>query len=641
MGKTCTDLFAGIDCTVIGNADEEVGGIAYRSDRVQPGDAFFCIVGLTADGHSFAQDAIDRGAKVLVVERKVYLADATDVTEVVVADTRKAMAAASANFYDHPSKDFALVGITGTNGKTTTTYLVEHIAHVAGKRTGVIGTVGVRIGGEQEKTAHTTPESPDLQKLLARMRDERCGVVAMEVSSHALDLERTWGTTFAVTAFSNLTQDHLDYHHTFEAYFEAKARLFGKDYPARRVICIDDKWGRELLRRCATNEDSIVTTGFDAAAQIHPVDVRYAPTHTEVELDVRGSRHRFRYPLVGKFNVENVMCAFGIGLQLGIPADVIVEALEEAPQIPGRLERVSAPCDGGIAVFVDYAHTPDALEKALSSIMALTRGRTVCVFGCGGDRDASKRSIMGKAALAADYAVVTSDNPRHEDPLAIIDDIVGGMGSGEGRFAVEPDRRAAIALALEWAGPDDSVLIAGKGHEDYQLVGDEVLSFDDRTVAAEEMHRLFGGLLDEKDARVAYAPEREADRGLHGRDVRRGAARPAGAAHGHYLGFPRRAPGRFVRGASGRARGRARLRGRGALRGRAGRAGHAAGGRGRAGARARAGRGRHRRARHGGRRDRPCARVARPPAGARGRAHGLDGQDHHEEPRARRAGGRA
>ena len=190
MGKTCTDLFAGIDCTVIGNADEEVGGIAYRSDRVQPGDAFFCIVGLTADGHSFAQDAIDRGAKVLVVERKVYLADATDVTEVVVADTRKAMAAASANFYDHPSKDFALVGITGTNGKTTTTYLVEHIAHVAGKRTGVIGTVGVRIGGEQEKTAHTTPESPDLQKLLARMRDERCGVVAMEVSSHALDLER-------------------------------------------------------------------------------------------------------------------------------------------------------------------------------------------------------------------------------------------------------------------------------------------------------------------------------------------------------------------------------------------------------------------------------------------------------------------
>ena len=492
MGKTCTDLFAGIDCTVIGNADEEVGGIAYRSDRVQPGDAFFCIVGLTADGHSFAQDAIDRGAKVLVVERKVYLADATDVTEVVVADTRKAMAAASANFYDHPSKDFALVGITGTNGKTTTTYLVEHIARVAGKRTGVIGTVGVRVGDVQEKSAHTTPESPDLQQLFARMREARCDVVAMEVSSHALDLERTWGTAFAVTAFSNLTQDHLDYHHTFEAYFEAKARLFSKDYPARRVICIDDKWGRELLRRCSVAEDSVVTTGFDPSAQIHPVETTYAPTHTSIVLDVRGARYAFDYPLVGRFNVENVMCAFGIGLQLGFSPEVIVEALKDAPQIPGRLERVGAPNTGGVSVFVDYAHTPDALEKALSSIKSLTPGRTICVFGCGGDRDASKRPIMGKAALAADHAVVTSDNPRTEDPDAIIADIVSGMGAGEGRFDVEPDRRAAIARAIALARPGDSVLVAGKGHEDYQLVGDKVLSFDDRVVAAEELGRAFG-----------------------------------------------------------------------------------------------------------------------------------------------------
>ena len=492
MGKTCTELFAGIDCTILGNADDEVSGIAYRSDRVQPGDAFFCVVGMTSDGHSFAQDAIDRGAKVLVVERKVYLADATDVTEIVVKDTRKAMAAAAANFYDHPSKDIALVGITGTNGKTTTTYLVEHIARVAGKRTGVIGTVGIRIGDAAEKSAHTTPESPDLQQLFARMRDARCDTVAMEVSSHALDLDRTWGTSFAVTAFSNLTQDHLDYHHTFEAYFEAKARLFSKDYPAKRVICIDDKWGKELLRRCSVAEDSVVTTGFDPSAQIHPVDVQYAPTHTTITLDVRGSLHTFDYPLVGKFNVENVMCAFGIGLQLGFPAETIVEALEEAPQIPGRLERVSAPNTGGVSVFVDYAHTPDALEKALASIMALTPGRTVCVFGCGGDRDASKRPIMGKAALAADHAVVTSDNPRTEDPQAIIEDIVSGMSSGAGRFEVEADRRAAIARAIAQAKPGDSILIAGKGHEDYQLVGDQVLSFDDRIVAAEELARAFG-----------------------------------------------------------------------------------------------------------------------------------------------------
>lgn len=491
MGKTCTELFDGLECTIIGNADDAVEGIAYRSDRVQPGDAFFCIVGFKTDGHSFAQDAIDRGAKVLVVQRKVYLADATDVTEVVVKDTRKAMAQAAANFHDHPSKDFQLVGITGTNGKTTTTYLVEHIARVAGKRTGVIGTVGVRVGDVQEKSAHTTPESPDLQELFARMRDARCDVVSMEVSSHALDLERTWGTQFAVTAFSNLTQDHLDYHHTFEAYFEAKARLFSKDYPSRRVICIDDKWGRELLRRCSAAEDSIVTTGFDRSAQIHPAEVAYYPTHTTVTLSVRGERLTFDYPLVGKFNVSNVMTAFGIGLQLGYAVDVIVDALKEAPQIPGRLERIHTPHDGGVSVFVDYAHTPDALEKALGAIMELTPGRTICVFGCGGDRDASKRPIMGRAALAADHAVVTSDNPRTEDPNAIIDDIVAGMGAGQGRFDVEPDRRSAIALAIGQANAGDSILIAGKGHEDYQLVSDKVLSFDDRVVAREELERAF------------------------------------------------------------------------------------------------------------------------------------------------------
>ena len=491
MGKTCTDLFMGIDSTIIGNADEDVTGIAYRSDQVQSGDAFFCIVGFTADGHSFAQDAINRGAKVLVVERKVYLADATDVVEVVVKDTRKAMAAAAANFYDHPSKDLSLVGITGTNGKTTTTYLVEHIAEVAGKRTGVIGTVGVRMGGKLEKTSHTTPESPDLQRLFAHMQDARCNVVAMEVSSHALDLERTWNTSFAVTAFSNLTQDHLDYHHTFEAYFEAKARLFSKDYPAKRVICVDDKWGKELLRRCSAAEESVITTGFDSSAQIHPLKVEYSATHTTLDLDVRGTRVCFTYPLVGKFNVENIMCAFAIGLQLGFTSEVIVAALEEAPQIPGRLERVSSSHARGVSVFVDYAHTPDALEKALESIKALTSGRTICVFGCGGDRDAGKRSIMGRAALAADYAVVTSDNPRHEDPMAIIEDIVGGMGSGKERFEVVCDRRSAIACAIAQSQEGDSILIAGKGHEDYQIIGDEVRSFDDRVVAAEELEKHF------------------------------------------------------------------------------------------------------------------------------------------------------
>lgn len=492
MSKTCVELFEGLDCTIIGNASEEVAGLAYRSDRVSPSDAFFCIVGLTADGHSFAQDAIDRGAKVLVVERKVYLADATDVTEVVVSDSRKAMAHAAANFYDHPSRDFTLVGVTGTNGKTTTTYLVEHIARVAGKRTGVIGTVGIRIGDEREKSEHTTPESPDLQSMFARMRDAHCDVVAMEVSSHALDLVRTWGSTFSVTAFTNLTQDHLDYHQTFDAYFEAKALLFSKDYPAKRVISVNDKWGKELLRRCSANGDSIVTTGFDASAQIHPVSIDYAAAHTRVVLDVRGRRFDFTYPLVGRFNVENVMTAFGIGLQMGFSAEAVAQALETVPAVPGRLERVKAAADGGVSAYVDYAHTPDALAKAISSIKALGEGRTLVVFGCGGNRDSSKRPIMGRAALKADFAIVTSDNPRREDPLAIIDDIVGGMGEGQGAYEVVCDRRAAIARAIELAEPGDCILVAGKGHEDYQLVGDKVLSFDDRVVVAEELDRRFG-----------------------------------------------------------------------------------------------------------------------------------------------------
>lgn len=492
MGITCKQLFADMDCTIIGNESEEIEGLAYSSNRVQPGDAFFCIVGLKVDGHSFAQDAIDRGAKVLVVERKVYLADATDVTEVVVSDTRKAMALAASNFYGNPSRSLHLVGITGTNGKTTTTYLVEHIAATAGKSTGVIGTVGIRIGSQLEPADHTTPESTDLQATFARMRDAGCDVVAMEVSSHALDLERTWGTKFEVTAFSNLTQDHLDYHKTFEAYFEAKARLFSRDYPAKRVINIDDEWGRELLSRCSQAEDHIVSVGFDKSALIHPVDVTYHTTHTDVVLDVRGSRFQFSYPLVGRFNVSNVMLAFGIGVELGIPAPTIVEALKSAPQVPGRMQRVHAPNDNGISVFVDYAHTPDALAKAIASVQNITRGRTLVVFGCGGDRDATKRPIMGNAALSADFAIVTSDNPRTENPLSIIEGIVAGMDAGRGRYEVEPDRRSAIARAIALARPGDSILVAGKGHEDYQILGSGTIHFSDAEVVREELDRAFG-----------------------------------------------------------------------------------------------------------------------------------------------------
>lgn len=492
MSITCKDLFAGVDCTIIGNESEELTGVAFSNNRVLPGDAFFCIVGTKVDGHSFAQDAIDRGARVIVVERKVYLADASDITEVVVSDSRKALSIAASNFYNRPSEGLNLVGITGTNGKTTTTYLVEHIAASAGNTTGVIGTVGIKVGADIQPATHTTPESSDLQAIFSRMKEAECDVVAMEVSSHALDLERTWGTKFEVTAFTNLTQDHLDYHNTFESYFEAKARLFSKQYPAKRVINIDDEWGKKLLARCSQAEDEILTVGFDRSALIHPVDVEYFTDKTKVTLDVRGSRYTFTYPLVGKFNVSNVMLAFGIAFELGIPAVAIVSALESAPQVPGRLQRISAEHDGGISVFVDYAHTPDALEKAIASVKNLSSARTIVVFGCGGDRDATKRPIMGKAALAADFAVVTSDNPRTEDPDAIIEGIVAGMASEDDRFCVEADRRLAIAKAISIANPGDSILVAGKGHEDYQILGTEKIHFLDAEVIAEELEKAFG-----------------------------------------------------------------------------------------------------------------------------------------------------
>jgi UDP-N-acetylmuramoyl-L-alanyl-D-glutamate--2,6-diaminopimelate ligase len=492
-GKTCAELFSGIPCTIIGNENEKVTGIAFDSRKVQPGDAFFCIVGLKSDGHTFAQDAIDRGAKVLVAERKIYLADATDVTVVIVSDSRKALARIADRFCDHPSGAFNLVGITGTNGKTTTTYLVEHIGRMAGLKTGIIGTIGIRVGDEKLPSHRTTPESWDLQRLFSRMRDRGVDMVAMEVSSHALDLDRTWATQFAVTAFSNLTQDHLDYHKTFEAYFEAKARLFSKDYPAKRVICIDDKWGRELLNRCSQREESIITTGFTREAQIHPVSVKYFQTHTKVRLEVRGTQYDLDYPLVGRFNVSNIMLALGIGIQLGIDVRSVVNALDDAPQIPGRLQRVHTEHDGGVHVYVDYAHTPDALEKALSAVKELSKGDTIVVFGCGGDRDAGKRPLMGKIALNADFAVVTSDNPRTEDPNAIIEDIVAGMPADQhNRFIVEPDRQRAIAAAIAHAKPGDSILVAGKGHEDYQILGTGTIHFDDVEVAAQELERAFG-----------------------------------------------------------------------------------------------------------------------------------------------------
>ncbi|MDR2106719.1 MAG: UDP-N-acetylmuramoyl-L-alanyl-D-glutamate--2,6-diaminopimelate ligase [Coriobacteriales bacterium] len=501
--------------------EQEVAHLAYRSDAVQPGDLFFCIPGSHADGHDFAPDAAARGAVALAVQHPVPVC----LPQIHFDDTRRALALTACAFYDNPSASLALTAVTGTNGKTTTTCLIDWICRFSLARrhavsteeasawTGLIGTVETRVGTSRLPSKFTTPESLDLQQLLAQMRDKGIRNVCMEVSSHALALHRVAGVTFAAAAFSNLSQDHLDFHGSMEGYFEAKAALFDSPLVARRAIDIDTSYGCRLARRCEDASFKVLTCGCSADAQVRAEQVEYGTRSTSLTLHTPEGTFALSYPLIGGFNVSNVVLAAATASLLGFSFAEISEALACAPQIPGRLERVTAcgmaaddPQQPPIGVFVDYSHTPDSIVKALDALNALkTAGsasapapvpttpatpRTIIVFGCGGDRDATKRPLMGTAALAADYVVVTSDNPRSEDPLAIIADILPGMEGAAGRYEVEPDRRAAIARALSEARPGDFVLIAGKGHEDYQLVGDKVLSFDDRVVAAEELRAL-------------------------------------------------------------------------------------------------------------------------------------------------------
>lgn len=467
-----------------GDVDVMVTGIAYSSRDVVPGDVFFCIPGTTSDGHRYAPDAVERGAVALVCEHELDL----DIPQFIVGDARSELALAAARAYDNPSDKLEVVGVTGTNGKTTTTFLVDWVLRDSRHVTGLIGTVETSIAGRRLHSEHTTPESSDLQQLFAEMVDAGVSHVVMEVSSHAIDLGRALGTRFAVAAFSQLTQDHLDYHKTMEAYYAAKRRLFMEYEVGRSAVCIDDGYGRRLAGELRDAGRDLLTCGFADDADVRATDVVYGPRGTSFTLVTADESVHVEMPLVGSYNVDNALLASTICICLGIPLPQVATSLASSPQVPGRLERVHADNEPRFNVFVDYAHTPDAVDKATHVVSEITEGRTIVVFGCGGDRDRTKRPKMGRAALdAGDYCIVTSDNPRTEDPDAIIEDILTGMGDDDGRFEVIADRHAAIARAVELAGPGDSVLIAGKGHEDYQLVGDRVLSFDDRLVAKQEM----------------------------------------------------------------------------------------------------------------------------------------------------------
>ncbi len=477
----------------VGDHDVEITSITHDSRGATRGCCFACIPGAVADGHDFAAQAVETGAVALLVERQLDL----PVTQVRVRNVRRVLGPVAAAFYGHPSRTVHCLGVTGTNGKTTTTYLLEQIVRAGGRRVGVVGTVGARIDGLDVPIARTTPEADDLQALLARMRDDGLDYAAIEVSSHALDQHRIDGTWFVAACFTNLTQDHLDYHGSMETYFEAKARLFDPGRAATAAVNVDDRNGREIARRATESGLPVVTFGFTDArggqtVDVHAEDLELGEHGTRFTLVVRstGARVPVTTRLLGRFNVANALAAGATALAAGFPLRAVTAGLEAPVQIPGRLERVEA--GQPFTVLVDYAHTPDGLERLLEVTRPLAPdGRVLLVFGCGGDRDRAKRQAMGKvAADGADFVIVTSDNPRSEDPHAIAAAVLGGLQASETPRRVELDRRAAITLALQGARPGDVVVIAGKGHETGQTTGDVTVPFDDRVVAREALGAL-------------------------------------------------------------------------------------------------------------------------------------------------------
>ncbi|HET8673317.1 MAG TPA: UDP-N-acetylmuramoyl-L-alanyl-D-glutamate--2,6-diaminopimelate ligase [Thermoleophilaceae bacterium] len=466
---------------LMGNGPEvEVTDLAYSSSSVTPGTLFFCVRGFRSDGHDFAADAVKRGAVALVCERRLGLG----VPEIVVDDVRAEMPRIAARFYGDPTGELRVVGVTGTNGKTTTAFLVRALLEAGGVQTGLLGTVKSVVGGVEQPVERTTPEAVDLQRTFRRMLDAGDRACAMEVSSHALELGRADGIRFACRIFTNLTQDHLDFHETMERYYLAKRRLFEMD-GGPSVVNLDDEYGRRL----AGEARDVVTYAIDHDADFRGRDVRFDPAGSSFTCETPDGSLEIETRLPGLFNVQNALAAVAAARQLGVAPEAVKSALAEAGRVPGRFE----PVDEGqeFAVLVDYAHTPEALENVLRAARALTRGRLHVVFGAGGDRDRTKRPLMGRAAAAlADRVIVTSDNPRSEDPDAIVDEVMAGAGPDAER---EVDRRRAIARAISTAEPGDVVVIAGKGHEQGQeFEGGRKEPFDDATVAREALRELLG-----------------------------------------------------------------------------------------------------------------------------------------------------
>ncbi len=480
------DVLRGVPVLRInGNLEEEITGLAYSSKDVRPGYLFAALRGEKTDGFHFRQEAFEKGSVALLSERSKPK-DAGK-SWIQVSEARKALALCSANFYNNPSQRIKVVGITGTKGKTTISYLLEKILQIDKQRPGVIGTISYRGPGIFHTAKRTTPEAPEIQKLIKRMLEGGATHCVMEISSHSLEFKRTVGIDIDVAVFSNLSGEHLDFHKSMEDYFEAKKKLFSRNKKATAIINSDDPWGKRLISELTMD---MITYGFEKEALVRAENYCFSQEGTEFFLKVPSGKVSCVSPLLGKPNLYNIMGATAAALALKIPLDSIKSGIASLQGVPGRFERIENPF--GFHIFVDYAHSDDALRNLLETAQELSPQRVLLVFGAGGDRDKSKRPRMGElAGKLADWTILTSDNPRSEDPLAILSDIEEGIKkTGPGKYDVEPDRKKAIQKILSEGRPGDYILIAGKGHENYQIFKDKTIHFDDAEVVREILANL-------------------------------------------------------------------------------------------------------------------------------------------------------
>lgn len=465
---------------IIGSDKVEITGIAFDSGAVKPGSLFVCIKGFKTDGHKYAESAVASGAAAIIAERDL---SSLGVACVIVKNSRKALADASAEFYGHPYTKFKLIGITGTNGKTTTTYLVKSVLESMGKKVGLIGTNQNMMGNEIIPSRHTTPDSLELMQLFALMAEKKTEYVVMEVSSHSLALDRVTACRFDVAAFTNITQDHLDFHNTMEEYLEAKSKLF--EISETGAVNSDDKACKYILDNSKCK--SMLTYGIENDSDLRASDIRLSKSGVAFNLRYEGKIYDVMLKIPGEFSVYNALTALACLIMADVPAGTAAEKLSGAAGVKGRAEIVETGQDFG--VIIDYAHTPDGLYNIISTIRGFAEKRIITVFGCGGDRDRSKRREMGKiASEMSDLAVVTSDNPRSENPETIIEEVLEGVKDGGGEYVVVPNRFSAIEYALDHAEKDDIILLAGKGHETYQILADRTIVFDEREI----VHKLLG-----------------------------------------------------------------------------------------------------------------------------------------------------